>query len=397
MTTLFLLGLYSLVAAVLLLVFIFCLEVLLTVIPWKANTQVEPLSRLRFAVVITSHNEQAALGRTLKTVVPTLGQKDWVLVVADNCSDNSASVARHAGAEVIEHRDPSKRGKGYAIDAALKHMQPNPPDAVVFLSADCEVDRDAVRTLGTAAVTMRRPAQAINLCDVDPEQDQLAAVADFGFRLNNTVRALGLFRMTGSCYLTGTGTALPWALTYNLRGGGEQPVDDPQLGLDLAVSGQPPLLVPEARVDSPFAKRDEIIHRPKGAERHGYLKTLIFEVPRLLYQGISQGRVEIAGLGLDLAIPPVTVLAAAWVIAFATSLVGIPLGATAWPALLLVFGGAAMVLSLFAGWLFHCRNAVSFATLCAAPFCALSLLRLARRPAEAWGAGLPSVAHAPRA
>ncbi|HUE73410.1 MAG TPA: glycosyltransferase family 2 protein [Pirellulaceae bacterium] len=397
LTTVLLLGLYSLTAAVLLLTFIFCLEVLLTVLPWRASTQVEPLSRLRFAVLIPAHNEQAALSRTLKTLVPTLGQKDWVLVVADNCTDNTAAAARHAGAEVIEHRNPAKRGKAHAIDAGLKHFQSDPPDAVIFLDADCLVERDAVRLLGTAAVTMRRPAQAVNLCEPESELDQLEAVADFGFRLNNIVRAQGLFRLTGSCYLTGTGTALPWALTYNLRDAGDEPVDDPQLGLALAVAGQPPLLVPEARVDSPVAMRDEILHRPNAAEKYGYLKTLLFVVPRLLAQGVAQGRSDLVSLALDLTIPPVSVLAATWVLAFTAAMAGIPLGATAWPALLLVGAGATLVAALFAGWLFHCRPAVRFATLLAAPFCALSLLQLSRHTTQAWEAGLASVAHARRA
>jgi hypothetical protein len=373
------------------------MEVLLTVIPWRTNTQVEPLSRLRFAVLIPAHNEQAALSRTLKTLVPTLGQKDWVLVVADNCTDNSAAVARHAGAEVIEHRNPAKRGKAHAIDAALKHFQADPPDAVIFLDADCQVERDAVRLLGTAAVTMRRPAQAVNLCEPEAELDQVEAVADFGFRLNNIVRALGLFRLTGSCYLTGTGTALPWALTYNLRDAGDEPVDGPQLGLALAIAGQPPLLVPEARVDSPVAIRDQITHRPNAAEKHGYLKTLLFQVPRLVSQGIAQGRTDLAGMALDLAMPPVSVLAAFWVVTFAAAMAGIPFGATAWPALLLVGGGAMLAAALFAGWLFHCRQSVRFATLLSAPFCALSLLQLSRHTTQAWETGLAGVAHARRA
>ena len=397
MLTLFFLFLYALTTAVLLLVGAFCVEVLLTIIPWKANTQVEPLSRLRFTVLIPAHNQQAALSRTLKTVIPTLGQKDWVLVVADNCHDNTAAVARQAGAEVIEHRNPTKCGKAYALDVALKHLQSDPPDAVVLLDPDCEVDRDTVRMLGTSAVTMRRPAQAINLCDADPEQDQVAAVADFGFRLNNIVRALGLFRMTGSCYLTGIGTALPWALTYNLRDPGEQLLDDGQLGLALAANGQPPLLVPEARVDSPNSRRDDIIHRPLAGEKHGYLKSALFHAPRLLIQGITQGRADLVGLALDLAIPPVSVQAALWVFAFATAVFSVPFGASAWPALLLIGAGISLAAALFSGWLFHCRPAVRLATLLSAPFCALSILRLSRQTAEAWEAQLASVAHARRA
>src|SRR5262245_32874048 len=90
---------------VLLLVGMYCLELMLAVLPMPDTTRVEPLSRLRFAVLIPAHNVQAVLGRTLKAVIPTLGPNDRVLVVAENCTDSTAQVARQAHAEVIELHD----------------------------------------------------------------------------------------------------------------------------------------------------------------------------------------------------------------------------------------------------------------------------------------------------
>ena len=368
---------------VLLLVGAYCLELLLAVVPWPETTRVEPLSRLRFAVLIPAHNEQAVLGRTLKTLMPTLGPNDRVLVVADNCTDSTAAVARQARAEVIERHDPSRRGKGYAIDFGLTHLQADSPDAVVFLDADCQVDSDTVRLLGTAAVTMRRPAQGMTFTDADPDASPAQTTAHLAMRFKYLVRALGLSRLTGLCYLTGTAVALPWSLTYNLRVTDDEPVDDAQLGLNLTVAGHPPLLVPHAWVNQPWRQRS----KPAGASPTSldasYFRTLLVQVPRLLYQGVTRGRPDLIGLALDMAIPPLPLLAAVWLLSLTAALACLPVGATAWPALLLMVGGGGVILSVTAGWFVHCRKQIRLRDLCAALFHVLSPAAVDRAAAEA--------------
>lgn len=383
-----LIALYVATAGVLLLLGMFCLEVLLAILPWPETNFIEPLSRLRFAVLIPAHNEQMVIGRTLQTLLPTLGPKDRVVVVADNCADNTVMIARQAGAEVIERRDMSRRGKAYALDYGLKHLQADPPDAVIFLDADCQVQPDTVRRLGSAAVTLRRPAQGLNLCDPDPQGGPMQTVSGLAFRFKNLVRAIGLFRLTGLCYLTGTGMALPWTLTYNLRLDGDSLVEDMQLGLDLAVAGHPPLLVTQARVDSPLPQKSEAARTQRTRWEHGHLRTLLTQVPRLLYQGAKRARPDVAGLALDLAIPPMSLLAGLWLLTLIAALIGIPCGATAWPALFLAIGGSCLFLAVAAGWLIHCRKVIPLSALCAVPMYVARkvpiYLQFLRRPQRGW-------------
>src|SRR6185369_8823499 len=60
--------------------------------------------RLHFDVIVPAHNEAAVI----KNAVVSLRNLDWptdgfrVLVVADNCTDSTAALARGAGAEVLE-------------------------------------------------------------------------------------------------------------------------------------------------------------------------------------------------------------------------------------------------------------------------------------------------------
>src|SRR3954468_13749647 len=71
--------------------------------------------RPRCAVLVPAHDEEAGIARTLGDLLPQLGPGDRLVVVADNCADGTAAVARGAGAEVLERTDPDHRGKGYAL------------------------------------------------------------------------------------------------------------------------------------------------------------------------------------------------------------------------------------------------------------------------------------------
>ena len=94
---------------------------------------------LRVSVVIPAHNEEAGIEATLQALRDELSFDDRVLVVADNCSDRTVELARAQNAEVIERKDPDRRGKGYALAFALEHLAQDPPDLVVILDADCRL------------------------------------------------------------------------------------------------------------------------------------------------------------------------------------------------------------------------------------------------------------------
>src|SRR3954467_13756120 len=72
--------------------------------------------RPKLAVLIPAHNEQFAIGKTLASVCRQLVSGDRLVVVADNCTDQTAAVARRQGAEVTVRSDSFHRGKGYALD-----------------------------------------------------------------------------------------------------------------------------------------------------------------------------------------------------------------------------------------------------------------------------------------
>ena len=72
----------------------------------------------RFAVLVAAHNEHTVIGQLVENLKELNYPKDLydIYVIADNCSDNTAQIAREAGAIVCERVDDEKKSKGYALE-----------------------------------------------------------------------------------------------------------------------------------------------------------------------------------------------------------------------------------------------------------------------------------------
>ncbi len=79
----------------------------------------------RFAILIAARNEEAVIGKLLESIrlqnYP--GELINVFVVADNCTDCTAAIAREHGAKVYERFHRTKVGKGYALEYLLEKMK----------------------------------------------------------------------------------------------------------------------------------------------------------------------------------------------------------------------------------------------------------------------------------
>ena len=92
------------------------------------------------AVVVPAHNESAGLLPTIADIKAALRPQDRLLVVADNCDDDTAEVAMRAGASVLIRNDSERRGKGFALQFALDALKDDPPAIVAFVDADCRLE-----------------------------------------------------------------------------------------------------------------------------------------------------------------------------------------------------------------------------------------------------------------
>ena len=312
--------------------------------------------RPRVAVLVPAHNESIGLMPTIADSLRQLRSGDRLLVVADNCADDTASIALSAGAEVIERFNLDKRGKGYALDFGLQHLALNPPEVLIVIDADCRIEDFAIERLAAACANTDRPVQALYLMVAPSSRLINHQVAEFAWRVKNWLRPLGLKALGSPCQLVGTGMAFPWKVVRTAEVASGWIVEDVKLGLDLALAGHPPLFCPEARVTSQFASSAEGARTQRHRWEQGHIETILKIIPRMLCSAVAKRNWGLLALALDLAVPPLSLLALLLVGTFILVCFGllmsgslVPLGVST--ASLLVFFVAVLI-----GWLKHGRD-----------------------------------------
>lgn len=343
--------------------------------------------RLRAAVLIPAHDEEPVIGATLRGLLPQLGPRDRVVVVADNCTDRTAAIAWAHGAWVIERTDPDRRGKGYALARGLDALRADPPDVVVMVDADCRVRDGAFDRLVTAAHALGRPVQAAYRMD-PPHPGPDRRVAAFAFRVKNVVRPLGLRRLGLPCLLTGTGMAFPWAVIRRAKLGHGHIVEDMQLAVDLAIAGHPATFLPDADVRGEFPAVEKAAGSQRRRWEHGHLRVMRAAIPRLMYAAVRRGRPRLLALALELSVPPLSALVLVTTAVLALLLLRAAVGGAWGPAVLLAVAAAAAGLGVLSAWRAEGRDVLPASALARAPGYALRKIPLYLsffvRPQAAW-------------
>jgi cellulose synthase/poly-beta-1,6-N-acetylglucosamine synthase-like glycosyltransferase len=260
------------------------------------------------AVLIPAHDEAKGILETLKNIKPQLRPTDRLLVVVDNCTDDTAAIAASGGAEVTVRSDPSKIGKGYALDWGINHLASNPPDIVIMIDADCRPAERVVDRLASLCEQRQRPVQSLYLMASSEGSKINHQVAEFAWRIKNWVRPLGLKALGLPCQLMGSGMAFPWTVIRSVDLSSGLIVEDLKLGLDLARAGYAPLFCPSAVIISDFPSSAEGAMGQRKRWEHGQVGLIrTMAIPRLV-QAIGRRDLNLATLVLDLLVPPLSLL-----------------------------------------------------------------------------------------
>jgi cellulose synthase/poly-beta-1,6-N-acetylglucosamine synthase-like glycosyltransferase len=288
-------------------------------LPTYRHSAMPAIRRPTVAILVPAHDEASGIADTLATIRRQLVMGDRLIVVADNCRDDTAAVACASGAEVIERKDEERRGKGYALDFAVRFLERNPPEVVIAIDADCLVSAEAIDRLSRFCVATARPAQSLYLMHSPAGAGLNTRIAEFAWLVKNMVRPLGFHRLGLPCQLMGTGMAFPWAAirTTNLASG--HIVEDLLLGVDLARSYLPPRFCPEAKVTSTFPTSSEGIQNQRTRWEHGHLGMVLNDAPRLFAEAVATGNWMLMALVIDLCVPPLALLTLLVLALFAVS------------------------------------------------------------------------------
>ncbi|MEM1098771.1 MAG: glycosyltransferase family 2 protein [Planctomycetota bacterium] len=304
-----------LVAAIAVPMLTFIVECLAALLPVRRNAVASmPDARPRVAVLVPAHNEEAGLATTLASISEQLVEGDRLVVVADNCDDGTADVARgFEGVEVVERVDEERRGKGYALGAGMDALRGDPPAVVVIIDADCTLQPDALQRLAATAAAADAPTQCVYLLETPEDAGVLDQLSAFAFLVKNLVRQRGMMNLGQPALLQGTGMAFPWMTIDTAQLNTGHIVEDLVIGLNMLEAGHAPRFCMEAKVTSPqAAKKAALTQRTRW--EHGYLSTMFKRCPKLIAKGLL-GRPHLLAVGLDLAVPPLSLLVVLYVIA----------------------------------------------------------------------------------
>jgi cellulose synthase/poly-beta-1,6-N-acetylglucosamine synthase-like glycosyltransferase len=353
---------------------------LLMAMPRGRQSKVPEGARRRVAVLVPAHNEELGIGDTLNSIHRQLETGDRLVVVADNCSDRTAEVARQHGAEVTVRTDTALRGKGFALDHGLSFLeQTGIRDTVIFIDADCKLDDGCIDRLEEMCAQTKRPTQAAYLMVPSQPPQKMPSLITFAWKVKNFVRPLGWCRLNFPCQLTGTGMAFPWEVIRSTNLANAHLAEDRKLGLDLALAGYFPQFCPDAVVTSKIAAGGTPNSSQQARWEHGTIETAVHYLPRLFSRSFSNHSIPLLAMALDLSIPPLALFVLALSAYSALALVLLFVFGARVPAIISAILFAFFFLSIVLAWWRHGREILPLHWLVFAPVYAIRKVPLYAR------------------
>jgi hypothetical protein len=246
--------------------------------------------------VIPAHNEEATIAQAIRSCAELDYPQDrrQVFVVADNCSDATARLARENGAVCLERTDPTCPGKGHALAWALEQIVPEEHDAILVLDADCRIERHALRVFDQHLAAGAKVLQANDVA-ANPDASVTSYAVAVGNLIENQLFYAPKSHLGLAVFLRGTGMVFhrdilrrhPWH-THSL-------VEDTEFTLQLLRAGTRVRFVGNVQVASAFPTTAAELTAQRTRWATGNIRLGKTQAFRLIGEGLRQGR----GLLLD--------------------------------------------------------------------------------------------------
>jgi cellulose synthase/poly-beta-1,6-N-acetylglucosamine synthase-like glycosyltransferase len=363
---------------------------------WRRPQPRAAAAPLRFCVLVPAHNEALGIGRTIRSLQSVRYARDHVriVVMADNCTDATAAIARAHGAEVLERHDTGRRGKGWALHAAIQSLLGEPNltreawDVLVVVDADTQVEANLLDVVarhvnaGDAAVQVAyRPRPA----GVSPT----SVITDVAFSAFHLVRSGARERWGLSCGLRGNGMAFTRQVLRDVPHTAFTRTEDLEFGILLGLHGVRVAFAGDTTVFGDMPETAAVVTQQRERWIGGRLALARRFALRLLRESVSRRRLMLADLAIDLLIPPVSALVVIAAVGLGIVVSGWALGVMP-VGVVLVWMMAAAALSVHvwhAAWVIG-RTRALLGALAAVPAYALGKTRIAghglRATADVW-------------
>ena len=264
-----------------------------------------------FALLIPAHNESTVIAGALASIAALdyPPQRRAAFVVADNCDDDTAEIARRAGAVVYDRHDESQRAKGYALRWLLERLGEDHLtfDAYVIVDADSHLSSNFLREMAASLAGGAQVAQA-RYRVLNEDGGWMAGLRAVAFALFNHLRPLGRARFGWSAGLKGNGMC--FSRTVIERHGWEaySLAEDAEFHIHLLKAGIRVTYVPDAIVaaEMPISLRQA--HSQQARWERGRLELARMAARELLPGLLRSGAGARLDALMEIALPPLSLM-----------------------------------------------------------------------------------------
>ncbi len=281
--------------------------ILLTFTAWIAKRDTSIVHKepgARFIFLIPAHNEE----RLLPDLLASIRQLDYpathyqVHVIADNCTDDTATIATSWGAQVHIRFNQEQIGKGYALEYGLQEIRSagGEPDAYIIVDADSVVSPNFLKVMDHQVAAGAQVVQAYYGVR-EPGLSWNVSLRYAALTVLHFLRPQGRMVLGGSAGLKGNGmmfgrevlTQHPWPASVT---------EDIEYHMHLLLSGYTVRFAPDAAVWGEMPERFEQSQSQLDRWESGRMDMARKFVPLLLkagLQALARGEIRRAYCFLD--------------------------------------------------------------------------------------------------
>ncbi len=261
-------------------------------------------------MLVPAHNEEALLGRLLTSLEDLdYPQTQYeVYVVADNCTDATAAIARGAGVNVFERFDDASRGKGQALRWLMQCVPLDEYDAALIVDADSVVSANALEAADEALFQGYELAQLYDSV-LNRDESPATALRALSFDLHNRVRTMGQEVLGASVGLMGNGMIISTRLLRDGLWDSFGLAEDLEAHARLVAQGQRVHYIDHAYA---LAEMPSTLADSAGQNRRweaGRVDVARRYAPGLVFGGLRHRSWTRLSAGIDLLVPPQSVQA----------------------------------------------------------------------------------------
>jgi len=244
-----------------------------------------------FAIIVAAHNEDRVIGQLVENL-HLLNYPDSlydILVVADNCQDNTAKIAKAGGALVYERTSTDEKGKGFALEWMFNKLfaMKKQYDAVVIFDADNLVHLDFLMEMNSRLCKGERLIQGY-LDAKNPNDTWISGVFAISFWVVNHIWHLAKYNIGLSSVLGGTGMCISMDILRKYGWGATCLTEDMEFTMKALLEGIPTTWAHDAIVydEKPLTFKQSWDQRKRWSQ--GHFDVASRYIGKLFKEGIKQ-------------------------------------------------------------------------------------------------------------